>query len=144
MLPFVKTCRQVEAGEQPRDRRVPDDGRMIEDLPEEALLKIASYLSAADLLSFSHTCSKFFKWISTAEFLWHRKLTAENLTTDSPRLLKKAEGLEASFLVACLSKRIFLMRQKIRQNLRSGRLKKVSEINPCEFDLLTVIRNSGY
>ena len=144
MLPFVKTCRQVEARGQLRDRGDSDDSRRIEDLPEEVLLKIASYLSAADLLSFSHTCSKFFKWISTAEFLWHRKLTAENLTTDSPRLLKKAEGLEASFPVGCLSKRIYLMRQRIRQNVRSGNFPKVSEINFRELDLLIIIRNCGY
>ena len=39
-------------------------GRGIEDLPEEDLLKIASYLSAADLLSFSQTCSKLYRYFS--------------------------------------------------------------------------------
>ena len=70
-----------------------------------------------------------FRYLSERESVWHRKLTAENLATDSPRLLKKAEGLQASFPVGCLSKRIYLMRQRIRQNLRSGSFPIVSEAN---------------
>ena len=83
-----------------------------------------------------------FRYLSERESVWHRKLTRENLATDSPRLLKKAEGLKASFPVGCLSKRIYLMRQRIRHNLRSGSFPIVSEANfreLCSYKMLVII-----
>lgn len=47
-------------------------------MPEFVLDKIAEHLSATDLLSFSHLCSKLFRYLSTLESLGHQKLTNEN------------------------------------------------------------------
>ena len=121
----------MATGKKTQDDR--GDGSGIQDLPDLVLLKIGSILDATDLLSFSQTSSKLFNLFSKEEPLWGRKLSEENLATDSPRLLKKAAGLENRFPVGCLSKRILLLRQKIRQNLKAGRLQKVSHSTLSEF-----------
>lgn len=113
--------------------------KALTDVPDLVLDKIASFLNLTDLLSFSHTSTKLFNHLSSQESIWQKELVNENLDTDSPRLLKKTKDLEALFPVSCHSKRVYLLRQRIRLNLRSGRLQKVDDAGFGEFILMVDI-----
>ena len=50
------------------------------DLPEIAILLIASHLTGKDFLNFSHLCRKFYQLCDTSTVLWKKVLINEGLT----------------------------------------------------------------
>ena len=85
-------------------------------LPDLALINIAKHLSGADLLNFTHTCSKVFYVVGAENVIWREEITRQKLDMSS---VIEARATELP-LQGCPTKKFFLCSKMILSNMTSG------------------------